>query len=693
MNGVAHTRIPIANAGSDQSNVAEGISITLDGSASSDPDNDPLTFYWRQTSGPAALQLSGSYSDTLSFVTPNVNSSDATLSFELVVTDSKGAFATDSVNVMLHDSDSGTIIPDFNFAAVGDWGCTTDTDDVVTEIDNRNPELVLGLGDYSYEALPNCWYEAVAPIESKMHNPTTIALGNHETANGQVQRLSTAGRADLLDLFGLTEGTTFYSYKYLNVHFLVLNTEKPFAAGSAQYTFANNDLSQAQLDPEINWIIVYFHQPIYSSTSNHAPLTTFRNAYQPMFDQYGVDLVLQAHNHNYQRSKPLQYDSIITDNTASNFYQDPLGQIYVLVGTGGQEIYPIAGSPSYLAKQIGNAHGFLNVDITTNGTVLVGKFISSTNQQLDEFTITKSSDESFFRALGNNAYDIPDNTLLRLPKFAVTAWFKTSADFAGNAMIVNKGGFGTDSSGQNMNYGIWMNKDERIVGGYEAASNGADFFVISPSPYNDNQWHHAAVTYDGSVVRLYIDGSQIGTKSTTTPPDIAGNQPLRIGANSLKTSTNSYNSLYFVGGIDEIKVWNRSITPQEVADEFNFANSGISESSITPTGQLIYMNGSSHTWIPIASAGPDRNVNEGTVVSLDGTSSSDQDGDALDYSWVQLTGPSVILSGADSSTPSFTAPTVSSPEDLTLTFKLTVNDGNGGVNVDSVAIIVEDIII
>jgi hypothetical protein len=60
-------------------------------------------------------------------------------------------------------------------------------------------------------------------------------------------------------------------------------------------------------------------------------------------------------------------------------------------------------------------------------------------------------------------------------------------------------------------------------------------------------------------------------------------------------------------------------------------------------------------------------------VVLDGMASFDPDGDPLTYSWTQTAGPSVILTGANTSTPSFTAPPITSQ--TTLTFQLTVSDG------------------
>ena len=85
---------------------------------------------------------------------------------------------------------------------------------------------------------------------------------------------------------------------------------------------------------------------------------------------------------------------------------------------------------------------------------------------------------------------------------------------------------------------------------------------------------------------------------------------------------------------------------------------------------------------PTANAGDDQTVTGNSTVTLNGTDSSDPDGDALDFSWSQTSGTDVTLSDADSDSPSFTAP----DEDGSLTFELTVDDGNGGSDTDSVTV-------
>ncbi len=165
---------------------------------------------------------------------------------------------------------------------------------------------------------------------------------------------------------------------------------------------------------------------------------------------------------------------------------------------------------------------------------------------------------------GSNYQDVTSTNSLQLSQFSVAAWFKTSTNFASDAIIVNKGGVGSESSGQNMNYGIWMTKSEKIMAGFESTT-AADRFVTSVKTYNDNQWHYVIVTYGGSNVILYIDGVRVTTKSTSgASPETSGTKPVRIGANSRVTPPGNF----FTGQVDEVRVWNDDLTTQQVADAF-----------------------------------------------------------------------------------------------------------------------------
>src|SRR2546428_13923630 len=76
---------------------------------------------------------------------------------------------------------------------------------------------------------------------------------------------------------------------------------------------------------------------------------------------------------------------------------------------------------------------------------------------------------------------------------------------------------------------------------------------------------------------------------------------------------------------------------------------------------------------PVANAGPDQTVSEGALVTLNGTLSSDPDGDVSTYSWLQTNGTAILLNNSTSTVTTFTAPNVNN-EGGTLTFDLTVSD-------------------
>ncbi|HEX6027606.1 MAG TPA: LamG domain-containing protein, partial [Nitrososphaeraceae archaeon] len=143
--------------------------------------------------------------------------------------------------------------------------------------------------------------------------------------------------------------------------------------------------------------------------------------------------------------------------------------------------------------------------------------------------------EPFFTATGSNKLDVPNAQSLRLSSFTVATWFKTTANFQDEGVMVNKGGLGSESAGANQNYGLWLmpSPSERLQGGFET-TGGTNRYITSAIDYNDGQWHHGVVTFDNTnnIVRLFVDGVQIGTLSTTSNPDNTGSQPLRIGGNA-----------------------------------------------------------------------------------------------------------------------------------------------------------------
>lgn len=150
-----------------------------------------------------------------------------------------------------------------------------------------------------------------------------------------------------------------------------------------QYRFVVNDLEKASMNKNIDWIIVLFHKPMYSSISKQFEEYIIRDKYQNIFDKYNVDLVIQGHNHIYSRTFPLSLNPSniaepivdkISDNTNNNnnTFTNPNGTIFLVVGIGGGELHRIVEEPYYVANQYNKGFGF--VDLKIDGKRLDGTF-------------------------------------------------------------------------------------------------------------------------------------------------------------------------------------------------------------------------------------------------------------------------------------------------------------------------------
>jgi hypothetical protein len=294
---------------------------------------------------------------------------------------------------------------DFNIAAVGDWGCTDNTEDTVENILARNPEVVLGLGDNSYDESSDCWFETVDPIIARM----ITVIGNHDDkvhvpGGGDANdRDSPELLAEYMDAFGLQE--QYYTYRYGNVFIVALSQEVPFKEGSDQYEFVERALASASSDPNIDWIIVMTHEMMYASPSATNDRDLLRNTYHPLIKAYNVDLVLQAHIHSYERKYPIEYrqeygddnpNFRITMSTETDTYVNPEGQIFATVGTGGQSIHSFGGKNPYIVTQF-EGYGFLDIVVVDGGGEekrLVGTFYDNDGGQIvDQFTVIKEDDD------------------------------------------------------------------------------------------------------------------------------------------------------------------------------------------------------------------------------------------------------------------------------------------------------------
>ena len=278
---------------------------------------------------------------------------------------------------------------DFSFVATGDFGCGDVANKTVAGMITKKPELVLALGDLSYQKSADCWLNIISPLDKG--GKLKIAFGEHDVAD------NAAKYYQYMRHFNLSK--PYYSFDHQNVHFLVMTTPKnsriPYLEGSEQYNFTVRDLKKASNNNSIDWIIVSTFRPFYSSNTTHPGLDKIQDTYHQLFEKYGVDVVLQAHNHNYQRTYPLLYNQtkqstpIITDKSVEKYDKNLNGQIFLTVGTGGEDSYNFTGQAPYVVTQF-TRHGFLDMEVTNNGSKLTGTFYENRAiTDKDHFTITK----------------------------------------------------------------------------------------------------------------------------------------------------------------------------------------------------------------------------------------------------------------------------------------------------------------
>ena len=227
---------------------------------------------------------------------------------------------------------------EFNFVAAGDWGCGHEAIQTFSMMKSMQPELYLGLGDYSYQNSIDCWLNIVKSAGKAFK----ISLGNHDIEGKLLQAY--------MDEFKLDK--QYYSFNYRNAHFVALSTELNKNEVKEQLEFVRSDLWRTKANQNIDWIIVFFHKPFYSASNTD--FTNMRRTYHPVFENFGVDLVIQGHSHNYQRSYPLLFNEVrhsepIVSDKEQFQYHDPKGIIFVIAGTGGESVQPL-NKKSFLAQ-------------------------------------------------------------------------------------------------------------------------------------------------------------------------------------------------------------------------------------------------------------------------------------------------------------------------------------------------------
>jgi len=293
----------------------------------------------------------------------------------------------------------------FNIAAVGDIGCGSASEGnpklTLNNIHSHIPELFLALGDLSYQEKSDCFVEMIESIIGI--NKTKIVIGNHDDGESEDANL-TEEYLNAFNLDKLNQGLPYYSFDYQNVHFLALYTHGGrHEKGDDQYRFADEDLEKASLNENIDWIIVFFHKPAYTSFCSpgcrgeerppHSPFLPIRE-YHDLFDKYNVTLALQAHNHFYERNFPIERinkdtPKIHKEQNYSYTKTQKVPTIFITVGTGGAPLYSLGDVHPHSVKQL-KEFGFLNIDV--EGKKITGSFYANNDangKPRDQFIVSK----------------------------------------------------------------------------------------------------------------------------------------------------------------------------------------------------------------------------------------------------------------------------------------------------------------
>jgi hypothetical protein len=217
----------------------------------------------------------------------------------------------------------------------------------------------------------------------------------------------------------------FYSYDIGNVHFLALDAYgeesnlRLYDTTGAQAVWIKSDLAANAFTGK--WIIAYWHHPPYTMGSHNSDseseLINMRENFIRILERYGVDLIINGHSHDYERSLLMKkyykvnpgdaqlnetnfvsatynvstslatYSSASTCPYATNSTASNKGTVYVVAGSTGASGSTQAGYPHNALPQSVNDGGVFYFEV--DGNRLDAKFIQRTGAIFDKFTIVR----------------------------------------------------------------------------------------------------------------------------------------------------------------------------------------------------------------------------------------------------------------------------------------------------------------
>lgn len=155
-----------------------------------------------------------------------------------------------------------------------------------------------------------------------------------------------------------------------------------------------------------------------------------------------------------------------------------------------------------------------------------------------------------FNGIGSYV-SIPDNAALSLPNnFSISLWFSSSQAPSGWADLIGK-------RGSTVNYGVYINPDGTLH--FEIYDGTHDPDISTSRSVCDGSFHQVVAIRNGGVMNLYVDGTSVSNAADTTWGNTVTNTaPVTLG--------NGYK--FFNGVIDEVQVYNRALSANEVQTDF-----------------------------------------------------------------------------------------------------------------------------
>jgi hypothetical protein len=210
------------------------------------------------------------------------------------------------------------------------------------------PTRVLALGDLQYPrgqlADFRRYYD---PTWGRFKSHTRPVPGNHE--------YMTRGAAGYLGYWGTLarpDGRTYYSFDLGGWHLVALDSNIDRNTGSAQVTWLRRDLTATKKP----CVLAYWHAPLFSSGVRHGGDPSERPFWTELSARR-ADLVLNGHEHNYERFAPQ------TPTGAA----DARGVREFVVGTGGNSAYPFGAAKPHSQKRITGRYGVLELSLHPAG--------------------------------------------------------------------------------------------------------------------------------------------------------------------------------------------------------------------------------------------------------------------------------------------------------------------------------------